>query len=65
MDYPIEPIDAIERRGRSAMCNGLEPEMCPYDYDSAHWRTWQVGFLAAALEAATAAAVCVDDEVAA
>ncbi|MGA3888701.1 hypothetical protein ACI2S3_08240 [Ralstonia nicotianae] len=55
MDYPIEPIDAIERRGRSAMC--------PYDYDSSHWRAWQVGFLAAALEVATAVAVCVDGEV--
>ncbi|CBJ37880.1 conserved protein of unknown function [Ralstonia solanacearum CMR15] len=37
--------------------------MCPYDYDSAHWRVWQVGFLAAALEVANAVA-CVDDEVA-
>ncbi|WP_231408986.1 hypothetical protein [Ralstonia solanacearum] len=63
MDYPIEPIDAIERRGRSAMCNGLEPEMCPYDYDTAHWRAWQLGYVAAALEAAHAAVACVDDEV--
>ncbi|MFV8603881.1 hypothetical protein ACNRDG_06110 [Ralstonia pseudosolanacearum] len=64
MDYPIEPIEKIEQRGRSAMCNGLEPEMCPYDHDTAHWRVWQVGYLAAVLEAMNADSLC-DDEVAA
>nr|CUV53887.1 conserved protein of unknown function [Ralstonia solanacearum] len=65
MDYPIEPIDMIEQRGRSAVFNGLEPEMCPYDHDTAHWRVWQVGYLAAALDAMNAANAYADDEVAA
>ncbi len=65
MDYPIEPINAIEARGRSAMRNGLEPDMCPYDYDTAHWRTWQQGYLTARLAGVVSVCDGLGDEVAA
>lgn len=46
MDYPIEPITAIEERGRAARLRGLPPSTCPYGRDSEHWRRWQVGYMA-------------------
>lgn len=47
------------------MRNGLEPDMCPYDYDTAHWRTWQQGYLTARLAGAVSVCVGLGDEVSA
>jgi hypothetical protein len=65
MDYPIEPITAIEERGRSARRLGLPPEACPYAFQSAHWCKWQLGYLTDALEAANAPVLLAANEVAA
>lgn len=55
MDYPIEPITAIEERGRSARLRGLPPSTCPYAQGSEHWRRWQGGYRAELLVAINAA----------
>lgn len=55
MDYPIEPITAIEERGRAAQLRGLRPCTCPYSHGSEHWRSWQVGYMAELLVGINAA----------
>ncbi|APF86952.1 hypothetical protein HI806_09440 [Ralstonia solanacearum] len=65
MDYRIESIDVIEACGRLAMRNGLEPDMCPYDDDTAHWRTWQQGYLTARLVGVVSVCDGLGDEAAA
>ena len=55
MDYPIEPITAIEERGRAARLRGLRPSTCPYGHGSEHWRQWQVGYMAELLVGVNAA----------
>lgn len=55
MDYPIELITAIEERGRAARLRGLRPSTCPYSDGSAHWHSWQVGYMAELLAGINAA----------
>lgn len=65
MDYPIEPIAAIEERGRAARLRGRAPSTCPYSHGSEHWRSWQVGYMAELLVGIAAAFSSEASEVAA